>query len=84
MRFVSLRTIAFPRTSARTVAYRIVFLAPSPAGNLRLTIDLIAFQHGRAQVALFHGTAVGDPQRDLEVDLARTISRRMAKAMGGA
>jgi hypothetical protein len=83
-RLVHFGKLAFPRLAQRTAAYRLVLVVPTQSGNLRLTVDLIAIQHGRAQSALFYGAALVTPPKDHEVALARTIARRMAKAMRGS
>lgn len=80
VRLVSFKRIAFPTVTGRTVAYRII----ASQQGLRLYLDLIALQQGRAQVSIVYGTALAAPPASEERRLARLVAKRMAKEMRGA
>jgi hypothetical protein len=79
VRLVSFRRIAFPQVAGRSVAYRII----ASREGLRLYLDLIALQQGRAQVSIVYGTVLAAPPASEERRLARLVATRMAKAMRG-
>ncbi len=72
--------LAFPKLGDRSVAFRLV----AAREGLRVFADLVAIQEGRAQTALFMGSALVEPSKPSEVSLARAVAARMAKAMRGA
>ena len=80
VRLVSFEKIAFPKVAGRSVAYRIV----ASREGIRLYLDLIALQQGRAQVSIVYGTALTPPPTSEEVRLAKVVAQRMARAMRGA
>jgi hypothetical protein len=80
VRLVSFKRIAFPTVADRTLAYRII----ASQQGLRLYLDLIALQQGRAQVSIVYGTAFAAPPASDERRLARLVAKRVAKAMRGA
>ena len=80
---LSLRRVAFPRLSQRTVAYRVRLEATTPQGAVVLFIDLVALKHGRAHATVIVGTALVPPRRADELQLARLVAGRMATAMRG-
>jgi hypothetical protein len=71
------RQTAFPRLAERSVAYRLVISSQ----GVRVFLDVLALEQGRAQCALLFGSALTPMPRDVELRLARTVARRMAKAM---
>jgi len=52
--------------------------------GVRVYLDLVALQEGRAQVAIVYGAGLSAPPKPEELRLARTVARRMAKAMSGS
>ena len=72
--------MAFPRLAERSVAYRLVVSSQ----GVRAFLDVVALKQGRAQAALLLGSALTPMPREVEVRLAGTVARRMAKAMRGA
>lgn len=81
---VSLRKIAFPRMSERTVAYRVKLSATTEQGSLPLYVDVIALMRSRAQATVIVGSALVVPARADELRYARLVAARMARAMRGA
>lgn len=83
IRFVSLRTIAFPRVAQRTIAFRIVLSAKVQQTTVKLYADFVVLMHSRAHAQVFAASpAVPFPRADL-VALTRVVSGRMARAMRG-
>jgi len=82
-RLVSFRKIAFPRVylSDRTVAFRLKLSATSAQGPVPVFLDLVALARSRAHVSVIVGSALVAPERAYELDLARIVAGRMAKAM---
>jgi len=80
---VSLRRIAFPRVSDRTVAYRVKLSATTEQGPVPLYVDLVALMHSRTQATVIVGTALVPPTRADELRYARLVAARMARAMRG-
>jgi hypothetical protein len=80
LRMRSFGRLAFPRLGDDSVAFRLV----AERQGVRVFVDLVAIREGRAQAALFMGSALVQPTRETERELARTIAARMAKAMRGA
>jgi hypothetical protein len=76
-RLVSFKRIPFANVADRTIALRIV----GSQRGVRLYLDLIALQEGRAQVSIVYGSAIDAPPTAEEVRLAKAVARRMAKAM---
>jgi len=83
VRLVSLRKMAFPRVSERTVAYRVRLSAKTEQGMLRVYVDLVALMRSRAQATVVVGSAFAPPERAEELRLARILAGRMATAMRG-
>lgn len=83
VRLVSMRRIAFPSFSSRSVAYRIELSGVSQSITVKVTMDLVVLMHSRAQVALNFGSALAPVPRTEELRLARLTASRMAKAMRG-
>jgi hypothetical protein len=84
VRLRSLRSIAFPRVSERTVAYRATLSATSPQGTVPAYVDLVGLMHGRAHVSIFVGAALVKPTKSGELRLARIVAGRMKTAMRGS
>jgi hypothetical protein len=84
LKLVSLRTLQFPRLSAKTVSYRVAFTGQSQGATVRAYVDLVVLQQTRAQVAVLFGSAIDPLERPEQVRIARILARRMAKAMRGA
>ena len=80
VRLVSFKKIAFPKLAQRSVAYRAI----AEQQGVRVYLDLVALQEGRAQVAIVYGAGFSAPPKPEELRLARTVARRMAKAMSGS
>ena len=80
VRLVSFKRTSFPKVAERTIAYRIV----ASRQGVRLFLDLIAIQRGRAQVSIVYGTVLAAPPVSEERRLAGLVAKRMAKAMRGA
>jgi hypothetical protein len=83
IRLVSLRRVAFPRVSQRTVAYRVRLSASTAQGTIELFVDLVALMHDRAHATVIVGTPLVPPQRADELRFARLVAGRMATAMRG-
>ncbi|MEX0850377.1 MAG: hypothetical protein WD015_02625 [Gaiellaceae bacterium] len=81
---LSLRKIAFPRVSDRTVAYRVSLSAHSAQGPVPFYLDIVALMHSRAQATVIVGSALVVPTRVDELRYARLVAARMARAMRGA
>jgi hypothetical protein len=81
IRVQSLRRIAFPRVSERTVAYRVHLLARTPQGTVALYLDLVALMHTRAVATVVVGTPFVPPSRSDELRLARLVAGRMESAL---
>jgi hypothetical protein len=77
VRLVSFKPIPFVKAAKRTAAFRIV----ASRQGIRVYLDLIALQHGRAQVSIVYGNAFAPPPTSEEARLARLVARRMARAM---
>ena len=84
IRLQSLRKIAFPRVSQRTVAYRVALLASVQGQEVPVYIDLVILMHSRAQVALYFGSGLATTARAEELRIARVVAGRMARAMRGS
>jgi hypothetical protein len=84
VRLVSMRRLAFPRVSSRSIAYRIQLSAESQGVPVSVVLDFVVLMHSRAQAALFFGSALVAVPRADEVRLARVVASRMATAMRGA
>lgn len=80
IRVQSLRRIAFPRVSERTVAYRVHLVAPTPQGTASLYLDLVALMRARAVATVVVGTPFVPPSRSDELRLARLVAGRMESA----
>ena len=80
---VSLRKIAFPRVSERSVAYRVTLSATTAQGKVPVYVDLVAMMHSRAQATVVVGSALVPPPKAEELRLARVVAGRMATAMRG-
>jgi len=80
----SLRRLAFPRVSDRTVAYRIVATAHPQGVSVRVFVDLVALQRSRAQVSVLLTSGLVPPVRADELRYARTLATRAKTAMRGA
>ena len=78
---VSLRKVAFPRVSARSVAYRVTLSATTAQGKLPVYVDLVAMTRSRAQATVIVGSALVTPPEAEELRLARIVAGRMATAM---
>jgi hypothetical protein len=81
IRVVSLRRVAFPRVSQRTVAYRVRLSASTAQGTVELYVDVVALMHGRAHASVIVGLPLAPPQQADELRLARLVAGRMATAM---
>lgn len=80
---VSLRKIAFPRVSERSVAYRVELSAMTSQGTAPVYVDIVALLRSRGQATVIVGSAVVPPQRAEELRLARIVARRMASSLRG-
>jgi hypothetical protein len=79
VRLVSFRRIAFPKRGARSVAYR----ALATVQGIRVYVDLVAMQVGRAQAGVVYVSALTPaPQGELG-RLTNLVAKRAAKAMAG-
>jgi hypothetical protein len=81
---VSLRRQSLPALAQRSAAYRLTLFVKEQGQSNYAFIDFVVIQQGRAVSGLVVGTALVQPDRALEVHLARTLAARMAKAMRGA
>ena len=81
IRVLSLRRIAFPRVSERTVAYRVHLSAGTPQGAVALYLDLVALMHVRAVATVVVGTPLVPPPRADVLRLARVVAGRMARQL---
>ena len=79
VRLVSFKKLAFPKLTVRSATYRIV----ASRNGIRLYLDLIALQEGRAEVSIVYGAVVTLPPKAEEVKLANVVARRMIRAMRG-
>lgn len=79
-RVETFKKIPFPALAEKSVAYRLVVTTQ----NVRAFVDVVVLKQGRAQAALLLGSALTPMPRDVELELARTVAGRMAKAMRGA
>lgn len=79
---VSLRKVAFPRVSGRSVAYRVTLSATTAQGKIPVYVDLVAMMRSRAQATVIVGSALLPPQKSEKLRLARIVAGRMATAMG--
>ena len=80
---VSLRKVAFPRISERSLAYRVTLSATTAQGKVPVYVDLVAMTRSRAQATVIVGSALVPPQKAEELRLARIVAGRMATAMRG-
>ncbi len=80
---VSLRKVAFPRVSERSVAYRVTLSATTAQGKVPVYVDLVAMMRSRAQATVVVGSALIPPQKAEELRLARIVAGRMSTAMRG-
>jgi hypothetical protein len=80
VRLESFRRLSFQPLAERSLAYRLV----ASSQGVRVFLDVVALKQGRAQAAVFLGSALTPMPRDEEVRLARIVAGRMAKAMRGA
>ena len=77
VRLVSFARIAFPKRGARSVAYR----ALASVQGVRVYVDLVAMQVGRAQAGVVYVSALAPaPARELR-RLTNLVAKRAAKAM---
>jgi hypothetical protein len=83
-RVVSLRRVSFPTLAQRSAAYRITLAGKAQGQTITGFVDFVVLMHGRAVTGLVVGSALVQPDRAAEVQLARTLAVRMAKAMRGA
>jgi hypothetical protein len=83
-RLTSLRKIAFPRVSDRTIAYRVKLSVTTAQGVVPLYVDLVGLMRSRAQATVVVGSALVAPGRAEVLGLARLVAKRMATAMRGA
>lgn len=80
IKLVSFGKLSFPRLGPRSVAFRVV----AAQQGVRIYLDLLAVQNGRAQAAVVLGSGLTPPPRATEVRFGRLVAARMAKAMRGA
>lgn len=76
---VSFKKTAFPKLAQKSVAYRAI----ADQQGVRIYLDLVALQYGRAQVAIVYGAGLTPPPKSEKLRLAKVTAHRMAKAMGG-
>ncbi len=80
VQLTSFGRIAFPKRGARSVAYR----ALATVQGVRVYVDLVAMQVGRAQAGVVYVSALTPaPPGELR-RLTNVVAGRAAKAMGGA
>ena len=80
IRLVSFARIPFPKRGARSVAYRAV----AAAQGVRVYVDLVAMQVGRAEAGVIYVSALTPaPAAELR-RLTNVVAKRAAKAMRGA
>jgi hypothetical protein len=80
VRLVSFARIPFPKRGARSVAYRAV----AAAQGVRVYVDLVAMQVGRAEAGVIYVSALTPaPAAELR-RLTNVVAKRAAKAMRGA
>ena len=80
VRLVSFERFAFPRRGERSVAYR----ALATVQGVRVYVDLVAMQVGRAQAGVIYVSAlVPAPGEELQ-RVTALVAKRAAKAMCGA
>lgn len=84
LRVVSLRRMPFPALAQRSAAYRLTLEGMAQGQTVNAYVDFVVLLNGRAQAGLVVGSALVQPDRAVEVRLARTIATRMGKAMRGA
>jgi len=80
IRLVSMRRVAFPRVSQRTVAYRVQLTSDAQGTTVKVVMDVVVLMRSRAQAALLLGSAFVPVPRADEVRLARLVASRMTKA----
>ena len=78
-RFVSFKQTAFPHRGDRSIAYRAI----ATTQGVRLYIDVVAIQVGRAQAAVIYGTALVPPPQSELRRLTGVVAARAQKAMQG-
>jgi hypothetical protein len=83
IRVVSLRKVAFPPVSERTVAYRVTLSAQTSQGPVPIYADVVVLARSRALAQVFVASGLVAPSRAEEIRLARLVAGRMARAMRG-
>ena len=79
-RLVSFKRLAFPRRGDRSIAYRAV----ASEQGIRVYIDVVAMQVGRAQAAVIYGSALAPPPAGELKRVTGVVATRARKAMRGA
>jgi hypothetical protein len=74
---LAFRQIAFPRLAERSIVFRAVGIQK----GVRLYVDLIVLQRGRARAVIVYLSGLEPPSRGKELRLARLTARRMAQAL---
>jgi len=80
VRLLSFSRLALPRRGQRSVAYR---LAVSQQG-VRVYLDAVGIQQGRAQAGLIYIAALTPPPRGELLRLSALVARRMESALRGS
>lgn len=80
VRLASFGRITFPRRGTRSVAYRAV----ATVQGVRVYVDLVAIQVGRAEVGVIYVSALTPPPGAELRRLTNVVAKRAAKAMRGA
>ena len=80
VRLASFGRIAFPKRGARSVAYRAV----ATVQGVRVYVDLVAMQVGRAQAGVVYVSALTPPPQGELRRLTNLVAKRAGKAMTGA
>jgi hypothetical protein len=83
-RIASLRRQSFPALAEQSAAYRLTLDVIAQGQMVHAFVDFVVLRQARAVSGLVVGSALVQPDRALEVQLARTLAARMAKAMRGA
>lgn len=78
--FVSQRKLPFPAVAPRTIAVRQV----ATYSGIRITLDYVALQNGRAHTYLYFSGAPTPFSKAEQVRLAKVTAGRMATAMKGS
>jgi hypothetical protein len=80
VRLLSFKTVPFPRRGDRSIAFRTV----AALQGIRIFVDQVAVQVGRAQLAVTYTSALSPPPQGELRRLTRAVAARATRAMRGA